>query len=138
MAGSKSDYLENELLDHVFKTGAYTQPTHVYVALLTSAPDDSSDGSDIAAIEADYTSYDRVACDSWDAAASGATENTGAVNFPASTGGSSVVTHFALLDGNAKTDADHCLYWGELAASRTISSGDTPSFAAGDIDITED
>jgi len=43
--GSFSDFLENELLDHVFKTGAYTAPTNIYVALCTSTPDDADTGS---------------------------------------------------------------------------------------------
>ena len=37
MAGF-SRYLQRELLDHVLKTGAYVQPTNVYVALFTAGP----------------------------------------------------------------------------------------------------
>ena len=137
MAGSFSDYLENELLDHVFKTGAYTQPTHIYVALCTSAPDDDDDGSDLAAKECDYTSYDRVACNTWDAASGGATENTGAIEFPEKTGGDNdTATHFALLDANNKSDADHVLAWGELDNSRSIVDGAVPTFDAGELDVT--
>ena len=137
MAGM-SDYLENEILDHILLTGAYVQATHIYVALCTSAPIDGDDGSDLAAKEADYTSYARVACDTWDAASGGATANTGAIDFPEATGGSSTVTHFALLDNNIGDDTDHMLYWGALSAQKAITTGDTPSFAAGDLDITQD
>jgi len=38
MPGSLSDFLENELLDHVLKTGAYAVPTNIYVALSTADP----------------------------------------------------------------------------------------------------
>ncbi len=31
-----SNYLENELLDHVLKNAAYSSPTTVYLALYTS------------------------------------------------------------------------------------------------------
>jgi len=138
MAG-KSDYLENELLDHIFKTGAYTVPTNIYVALCTSAPTDADDGSDLAAKECDYTSYARTVCNTWDAAASGATENTGAITFPKDTGGDAdVVTHFAIMDNNVGDDTDHMLYWGALSEQKTVSLNDTPEFAAGAIDITED
>jgi hypothetical protein len=30
------------------------------------------------------------------------------------------------------------LYWGQLGTSKAITSGDTPSFAIGELDITED
>ncbi len=139
---SKSNYLSKELLDHVLKTGAYTVPTNIYVALATSAPDDDDDGSDFAAKECDYAGYDRVVCNGWDAASgttTAATANTAAISFPeCASGTADVVTHFAVLDGNAKTDADHVLYWGQLSAQKTIEVGDTPRFAAGDLDITED
>ena len=137
MAG-KSDYLENEILDHVFKVGAYTVPTNIYVALLESAPTDASDGSDIAAIESDYTGYARVTCNAWDVAASGATANTNGLAFGKCTAGTSTVTHFALMDGIAGTDADHMLYWGELTESVDVIENYVPTIAVGAIDITED
>lgn len=137
MASGKSTYLANELLDHVLKTGAYTVPTNIYVALLTGTPAAASDGSDIAAMEANYTGYARVVCNTWDVAAAQASENTGAVTFEKCTAGDDTVTHFALLDGNAGTDDDHVLYWGSLSETKIISVNDIPSFAAGDLDITE-
>jgi len=137
--GSFSNHLENELLDHILKTGAYSVPTNIYVALCTSAPDDDDDGSDFAAKECDYVDYARVVCNSWDAASGGATANTSAITFPtAGTTTADVVTHFAILDGNAATDDDHVLAWGELDTPRTVSTGDTPAFAAGAFDITLD
>ena len=35
-----SDYLENEILDHILATGAYTMPTTVYVGLSTGSFND--------------------------------------------------------------------------------------------------
>ena len=43
-----SDYLENKLVDHIFRATAYTAPATLYVALLTSAANDASTGATIA------------------------------------------------------------------------------------------
>ena len=46
-AGALSDYLENKLIDHVFRGTAYTAPGTVYVALFTSACSDSAGGTEV-------------------------------------------------------------------------------------------
>lgn len=43
---SKSDYLENKLLDHQLGKTSYTMPT-VYVGLFTAAPSDSGGGTEV-------------------------------------------------------------------------------------------
>lgn len=129
--GSFSNYLEVELLDHVFKTTAYTVPTNIYVALSTADPTDS--GGSIA--EPSGNNYARTVCNTWDAAASGATANTGAVTFPTASGSWGTITHFALYDAST---SGNMLVHGSLAASKAIGNGDTASFAAGAIDITLD
>ena len=133
--GSFSDYLENELLDHVFKTGAYEVATNIYVALLTSTPDDAHTGSTLPGEITGTGALVRIKCNTWDAAAAGATENTQTVTFAQATADMGTVTHFALTDA---TTNGNCLGWGALSASRVISSGDTASFATGDLDITLD
>jgi len=134
--GSFSDYLENELLDHVFKTGAYTQPTNIFVALLNTTPTDADTGTTLnTSKEVSGGSYARVTCNTWDAAASGATENTGAIEFAEATADWGTVTHFAICD-HATTG--NMLGWGALTVSKDIGTGDTASFAAGDFDVTLD
>ena len=132
--GSFSDYLENELLDHVFKTGAYVQETNLYVALLTSTPDDADTGITLPG-ELSGGGYVRIKCNTWDLAAAGATENSQTFTFPQATADLGTVTHFAIC--NATTNGA-CIGWGALSASRVISSGDTASFATGDLDVTLD
>ncbi len=39
--GSKADYLENKVLEHVLKNTSYTSPVTVYCALFTVAPTDA-------------------------------------------------------------------------------------------------
>jgi hypothetical protein len=135
--GSKSDYLENALLDHVLGGGDFTRPATVYVGLWTAALDDTSDGS--TAGEVSGGSYARVAltnnATNWPAAAAGAKSNGVAITFPQATADWGTVTYFAILDA---ATAGNILYWGALTASKTIQNGDTASFAVGDLDITED
>ena len=42
-----SDYLENEILDHILATGAYTMPTTVYVGLATASFNDDNSGAEL-------------------------------------------------------------------------------------------
>ena len=120
--GTISDYLENELVDHLLGT-AFTAPTTIYLALCESAPVDSDTGSTIT--ESSYTSYARTAI-TFGAAASRRVTQNALVTFPASTGGSSTVTHWALCDA---TSAGNVLASGALTTSKSIVSGNTPSVA---------
>jgi len=130
--GSFSDYLENELLDHVFKTGSYSVPTNLYVALCKSTIEDDDTGSTLPS-EVSGGSYVRKKCNTWDAASAGATENTQTVTFAQATADWGVVTDFAICD---KTTAGNVIAYGKLNTTKNIQSGDTASFATGDIDIT--
>jgi hypothetical protein len=132
--GSKSDFLENELLDHVLGAAAYTAPATLYVALFTVAPSDAGGGTEVTG-----GSYARKSV----------TNN--ATNFPAASGGSKsngTLIEFAQATANWGTvvaagifdaaTSGNLLYWATLTNSRTIFAGDTPQFQAGDIVITED
>lgn len=130
MAG-KSDYLENKLLDHVLNGVAYSSPASVYVGLYTSAPTDAGGGTEVSG-----GSYARVQMTGgFDTASGGATANTAAITFPTSSGAWGTVTHFGIFDASTN---GNLLYWGALAASKTIASGDIAKFNAGELDITED
>lgn len=130
MAGSFSDYLENEILDHITGKGAYTSPT-VYIAVSTADPTD--DGSGIA--EPSGNGYARVATSAatWNAASSGATSNAAAISFPTATGAWGTITHFALYD--AATDGN-ILAHGDLDTPQAISNNQVLRFAAGELNIT--
>lgn len=123
--GSISDYLEDELLDHVFNA-AYTPAATVYLALHTADPTDDGSGT-----EASYTSYARTAI-SFGAAASRRVTQSATVTFPASTGGSGTVTHWGVWDASS---SGNLLAHGAFASSKSIVSGNTPSVASGEVYI---
>lgn len=142
MAGSKSDYLEKAILDYLLGGVALGAPTTVYVALSTAGYSDAATGS--AMTEVTGGNYSRVAVPNnlsqWPAATNtspGATKQNGQpITFPAANAqwGTSV-TSFYLVDA---VNGGNVLYGGDLSVPKTIASGDTATFAANSITITED
>lgn len=127
-AGAISTYLANELLDHVFKVGAYGQPT-IHVALSTADPTDDASGL----AEPGSGNYARKAHASWDVAAAGATENTGAVTFNIPSGTWGLITHCAIMDA---LTAGNMLWHGTATPNQTPDNGDTVQYADGELDVS--
>ncbi len=82
-------------------------------------------------------SYARVATAGadWNVASGGAIANANDITFPEATDSWGTITHFALFDA---ASAGNMLAHGALSVSKSISSGDTAKFAAGDLDVTLD
>ena len=137
MAGSFSNDLEDKVLDHILGGGDYSRLATVYIGLWTATLDDTSTGS--TAGECTGGSYARVSitnnATNWPAASSGAKANGAAITFPQATGSWGTATDFAIL--SAATAGD-ILGYGDLTVSKAISSGDTASFAIGELDVTLD
>lgn len=137
MAGSKTNYLENKILDGVLGGPAFTLPSSVWVALSTAVYSETATGS--AMNEVSGGSYARVEVTNNDtnfpAAASGSKSNGTAVQYPTATGSWGTVRSFYIVDA---ASGGNCLYGGDLTTQRSVISGDTVSFAAGSIVITED
>lgn len=129
---SFSNYAETAVLNHFFKSTSYTQPTHLYVGLATVTIGETDTGSTVT--EADYTSYARVEFDTWTISGN-SVSNNGAITFPQSTGGSNTVTDFFIADAST---AGNIIAYGALTTSKSIASGDTPSFASGQLSATLD
>jgi len=129
MAGFTT-YLQQEILDHISGNGAYTAPTP-YVGLFTAAPSDAGGGTEVSG-----GSYARVNANTSFGAASGtAITNNAAITFPTATASWGTVTHFGVFDA---ATTGNLLYWGALSTSKAIGSGDTASFAIGELDVTLD
>ena len=100
-----------------------------------STADPGDDGSGLA--EPSGGAYARVAtaASDWNTASGGSLDNASAIEFSEATASWGTITHFALFDA---ATAGNMLAHGSLTASKTISSGDTASFAAGALDVTLD
>ena len=133
MAGSKTDALEQRILDHLFKgaaTPALGALSTVWVALYTAVPSDSSAGTEVTG-----SSYARVsvAAANWNRSGS-QVQNAAPIEFPAVTTTPYTVVGWAVLD--ASTSGNQ-LYWGDCT-STAMGVGDIPRFAANAITINED
>lgn len=122
-----SDYLENEILDHILGTGSYTMPSAVYVGLSTGSFNDDNSGTELTG-----NNYSRKAI-TFGAASSGTASNNAAVEFDAATGSWGTVSHFGIFDA---ASAGNLLIHGSLTASKVIETGDILKIAIGDMDIT--
>lgn len=134
-----TNYLENKLIDWLFRGQAFSPPVTQYVALFTAAPSDAGGGTEVTG-----GSYARVAITSslanWAGTQStgstvastgtgGQTSNNAAITFPEPTANWGAVTHFALFDA---ASAGNMLTWAALTSPKTINNGDAaPSFPAG-------
>ena len=150
MAGSKSNYLENKMLNLMLGGTAYTIPTTVWLGLWCSADTtgavgigDASTGGAAGEIDTSGTGYTRVSVandttTTWGIPTTdGTRRNAISITFPTATAawGSATVDQVAILDASS---AGNILYWADLSVAKTITAGDTAKFDIGDIVITED
>ena len=139
MAGSKSDYLENELLDHCLSAATWTAPATVYIALFTARGTDAQSDANTNFTEVSGGAYARKDVTNnvanWPVASGGAKANGTVITFATATASWGTVIAFGIYDALA---AGNLLYWATLTANKTIDSGDTAQFAIGDLDVTED
>lgn len=139
-AGALSDYLENKLIDHVFRGQAYTAPTTIYVALFTSACSDSAGGTEVSGgsyarpgLAASLTNWAGTQSAGSTVASSGTggtTSNNAVINFTTPSAGWGTVTYIGLMDA---VTSGNLLVCTALTTSKTINSGDSVSFPAGSL-----
>lgn len=145
---SKSNTFENDLLQLIFNnvdiadigdaSGLQNSATagSLYVALHTADPGEAGTS---ATSESAYGSYARQAVArsgaGWTVSGNSAT-NAALIQFPECTGGSETITHVSIT--TAVSGSSKILYSGALSASRSVSSGIQPQFAANALTVTED
>lgn len=136
--GSLFDRMENTILDSIFGASTtYSSPANYYIGLSTATIGEAGPGS---IIEPSGSGYARVGVSNnlttWTASSGGAKSNAITLTFPAASGAWGTVVDFFLADVSGAGATQNYWAYGTLAASKTIQSGDTASFAVGDLDIT--
>lgn len=116
-----------DITDHLTGQGSMTFVNQCHLALFTSNPTQSTNGT-----EASGGSYARQNAN-FDTTVGGNTENFGAIVFPTATANIGTVTGFAIMNGLSGTNF-HLI--GALSANQTINNGDDYEAADGDIDLT--
>ena len=134
--GSISDYLEKKMMDHIFNGAgvAWTPPATVYLGLSTADPLDTAAGI----AEPSGNNYGRIAC-AFGAAATRMISNSGTLTFGQASGPWGLTTHYFLCDHQTNTTWGtnvNLLAHGILLASKSVVSGNTPSMATGEIDVS--
>ena len=145
---SATNVLENGLLSLLFENANYANVGDAtglrgastagvfYISLHTAIPNETGTQS---TSEAAYTSYARVSVarstSGW-TVASGVADNDAAINFPQATGGSETETYIGI--GSDAAGTGNLFIWGALSSGLLVSSGVSPSFAAGALDCTLD
>lgn len=138
-AGEISDFLANELLDHMFNNLAYTSPD-TYVAGCTATVADSDTGSTITEPVGNGYAREQVnpnggASPTW-ALATGTTpavvDNAANIDLgPASGGSWGTIVAVAICDA---VTAGNLLFYDNDMADQAVGDGDTMRFPTGDLD----
>lgn len=129
MAGF-SNFLETEILDHVFGGNAYTAPGTLYLALHTANPDEDGSGTEVSTSGTAYARQTVAFTVSGDTATTSA-----AVEYSTATANFGTVTHVGVWDAST---AGNLLAYAALTSSKTIETGDVFRVPAGDLDISLD
>jgi hypothetical protein len=123
--GSITDTIENEVLDHILKVGAYSPAATVYLGLSTADPTDAGSGW----ADPTYTGYARKTI-SFGAAASRKITQNADVTFDQCTAGSSTVSHYGIWSA---VSGGTLLAYGALATPKSIVAGNTPKVVSGQV-----
>lgn len=140
-----SDYLENKIVDWLFRGQTYTPPAGLFIGLLTAAPSDTGGGTEVsgnayarvnlAPSLTNWAGTQAAASTTASTGTSGTTSNNSAVTFPTPTASWGTVTHFGIWDAST---AGNLLFYGALNISKTINSGDTVTFPISSLSVQID
>jgi len=125
---SASDNFENKILNAGFGSGTLTKPANVYVALYSTAPTDSTSGTELTG-----NGYARQVV-SFGSAANGIVSSSGNVTFSATGNAWSTAVAVALTDASS---SGNIMVYNALVPGRTLQAGDTLTFETADIKVTQ-
>ena len=123
---SFTNFLETEILDHVFGGNAYTAPSNLYLGLYTATPSDTGGGTELSG-----SGYARLAMAM--SVSGNLATNSAAEEFATATGSWGTVTHVGVFDA---ATSGNLMAYGTLSASKVVATGDVFRIPAGDLDIT--
>ena len=129
-----TNYLELEILDHLFSVGTYT-PGTLYLALATAVSD--AEAGTFTEVTTVGTAYARQSLSGkfGTAAASGSISNDANIQFPTATADYGTVTHIVVMDALTGGNA---LIVQALTSSKTVENGDTFVVNTGNLTVNLD
>jgi hypothetical protein len=143
MAGSKSDWYEDIVLDHTLGRSTTALSTglraSVYVSLWNSTINDTWTSTSTGEC-AGSTYFRELVTNSsanWTNSTAGSKQNKTVIEFTTAAGSDwGTVKAFGIHD-TTSTSAGNMIYWGDLTVTQVIASGNTVRFSTGAIIITE-
>ena len=142
---SMSNFLENKLIDDIFKAQPYTSPTSLHVGLFTTACTDAGPGTEvtggayvrgaITSALANWAGTQAAASAVASAGTGGTTSNNVVITFPTPTVTWGTVTHMGIFDASTVGNMLFCF---ALTTSKTINIGDTITYPAGSLTLQID
>lgn len=140
-----SNYLENKLIDQIFRNQTYTFPTTLYIALFTAAPSDTGGGTEVsggnyarasvACSLANWAGTQSAGSTTASSGTGGVTSNNNVISFNTPNANWGTVTHFGIFDA---VSSGNLMMWGPLSSSKAVFSGDAVSIQAGQLQIQID
>lgn len=129
---SLTNTYENEVLDHILRTGAYnstfTSSAQLYVGLFTSDPGEAGGGTEVSG-----GSYTRVQVTGFDAASGGSASNSAAITWTTATANWGDVSHIGIFESSGGSDM---VIYAALDTTKTVNNGDTFTISSGNLTIT--
>jgi hypothetical protein len=134
-----SNYLQNKLIDQVFRGQAFSFPATLYMALFTVQPTAAGGGTEVSGTGyarvpfvgslADWAGTQGAGTTVASSGTSGATSNNAVINFGSPTAAWGVVVGFAIFDA---ATGGNMLMFGALNNSKSVNANDAaPAFPAG-------
>ena len=133
---SASDYLEQQIYNHIFRDDTFAKPSTIAIALTLDVPTDDGSYTEVANVGG-YARYANASGDAvWSAmTAPGSGTNDIEFAFPVATADWGMVSGVVITD-NATYNGGNVLMHGTLASPRNVQTGDTFKFRAGNIDVS--
>jgi hypothetical protein len=139
-----TNYLENELIDHIFRARAFIAPAAMYVSLHTADPGETGVTGEVSGnsytraqlnpSSANWKSTNGLTTATDSSGTGGVTSNASVLTWPTPTSsGWGTVTHFAIWDA---VNNGNCLFYGALSVPKTINSGDAVTAAVDAVTVT--
>lgn len=126
---SASDQFEQKILDAGFGTGTLTKPANVHVALFSTAPTDSTSGTEVTG-----NGYARQTV-TFSGASNGLIQSSGNVTFTANAASTwTTAVAVALMDAST---SGNIMVFGALSPTRTLKDSETLTFESTDIEVTQ-
>ena len=115
-----SNYLEERVLNHIFRGVESTSPATLYLALFLNNPTDAATGTEVSG-----TDYARqtitFSAPTQDGDGKGTIKNNTEIEFPSAGSSWGLVTHAAIYDG---LEGGNMYYYGPLANPKDVQTSD--------------